>query len=158
MARSKNSKRETRRGSPEAVAKRRAARALNSIFDKGPSTEAELDGRTLKRKRRLIKELQEGKGGEPLKAHEILTHATELFAMGENLASIRKLKPKLPPKPEISDATVAVIRDTQASYAFDKAAWKLIGVDLAAVLNGGAQDAGGTEAPKAKKRASKKKA
>ncbi|HEY8429496.1 MAG TPA: hypothetical protein VIL20_14020, partial [Sandaracinaceae bacterium] len=71
-------KKETRRGSPEAIAKRRAARALNTLFEKG-RTETAMDGRTLKRKRRLMQELKEGKRGETLKAHEVLGHVTELL-------------------------------------------------------------------------------
>src|SRR5690606_14398631 len=151
MARAKQ---KTRRGSPEAIAKRRAARSLNRIFDAGAAANA-LDGRTLKRKKRLLKELQEGKGGEALKAHEVLSHVTELLGLGENMTSIRQLKLRLPPTPPLAGDTLGIIRDTQTSYGFDPRAWKLIGVDIDAVMSGSI----GEEAPATgrKKRARKKK-
>lgn len=99
---------------------------------------AAMDGRTLKRKKRLMKELAEGKGGAALKPHEVLTHVTELLGLGENMSSIRALKPQLPAPIPITDDNVEVIRDTQASYGFDPRAWKLIGIDIDAVMNGGA--------------------
>lgn len=151
MARAKKT---TRRGSPEAIAKRRAARSLNRIFDRGAAASA-LDGRTLKRKRRLLKELQEGKGGEPLKAHEVLSHVTELLALGENMTSIRQLKPQLPPTPPLDEETIEVIRETQASYGFDPRAWKLMGIDIDAIMSGESEEAPTEEAPK--KRGRKKK-
>ncbi|SRR5690606_17864668 len=150
MARAKQ---KTRRGSPEAIAKRRAARSLNRIFDRGAAASA-LDGRTLKRKKRLLKELQEGKGGEALKAHEVLSHVTELLALGENMTSIRQLKPRLPPTPPLSDETVEVIKETQTSYEFDPRAWKLIGIDIEAVMAG---DTGSAPAEGGRKKRGRKK-
>jgi hypothetical protein len=133
MARGK--KDTTRRGSPEAIAKRRAARSLNTLFAKGAST-GSMDGRTLKRKNRLMQELQEGKGGSTIKAHEVLSHVTELLALGESLTTIRALKPRLPPALPVTDANASIIKETQASYNFDPRAWKFLGVDIDAVLSG----------------------
>lgn len=121
----------TRRGSPEAIAKRRVARALNRLFEEGGATE-NLDGRTLKRKKRLMKELKEGRGGKPLKALEVLNHATELLALGETLTSLRKLKPRLPPTPSVNDDSAAVYAETQKNYQFDPKAWKILGIDIEA--------------------------
>ena len=146
-------KKETLRGSPEAIAKRRAARSLNRIFMQSASVNA-LDGRTLKRKTRLAKELAEGKGGEALKAHEILSHTTELLGMGETMTTIRALKPVLPPALPLTDDTVAIIKDTQTSYGFDPRAWKLIGIDIDAIMSGAAVD----PKPAGKKRGRRKKA
>ncbi len=146
-------KKPTRRGSPEAFAKRRAARSLNRMFDQGAVAQA-MDGRTLKRKRRLLKELQEGKGGETLKAHEVLSHVTELLGMGENLTSIRKLKPRLPPSPPVTDEMVGVLRETQQSYNFDPRAWKVLGIDIESIVGGGG-GGGGAEAAAPAKRARK---
>lgn len=133
-------KKTTKRGSPEAIAKRRAARALNTLFDKGPVA-AGLDGRSIRRKNRLTKELAEGKNGQPLKAHEVLSYVTELLQMGETLASIRKLKPKVPPTPPLNDHTIGAIRETQQSYQFDPRAWRVLGIDIEAVLSGNAGNA-----------------
>ena len=156
MARAKK----TKRGSPEAIAKRRAARALNRAFDEGGAPTA-MDGRTLKRKKRLMKELQEGKRGQPLKAHEVLGHVDELLTLGETLTSIRKLKPLTPPTPPMNPETVAIIRTTQENYGFDPRAWKVLGVDLEKVLSDGAgaekapDDDKATKKPAAKANAAK---
>lgn len=142
MARAKKSG----RGSPEAVAKRRAARALNQLFDRaGAST---MDGRTLKRKQRLIKELKAGKRGQPLKAIEALQRIDELLKLGETLGSIRRLKPKVSAPPPATDETVALIAETQKLYGFDPKAWKILGVEL-----GGEKT---SKPAKAAKRASKR--
>lgn len=148
MARAKK----TKRGSPEAIAKRRAARALNRLFDEGGSS-ASMDGRTLKRKKRLIKELKEGRSGKPLKAHEVLAHVDELLALGETVTSIRKMKPLTPPTPSLNAQTIEVIEATQATYGFDPKAWKILGVDIDKAL--GANGAGSDRT--AKKKASRKK-
>lgn len=126
MARAKK----TKRGSPEAIAKRRAARALNRLFEEG-GTGAAMDGRTLKRKKRLIEELKKGKGGQSLKAHEVLAHVTELLTLGETLTTIRKMKPMVPPTPPLSDDNVSIVRATQETYNFDPKAWKILGIDIA---------------------------
>lgn len=146
-------KKETRRGSPEAIAKRRAARALNTLFDES-NVAAAVDGRTAKRRRRIVKELQEGRKGEPLKAHEVLSYVTELLEAGETLTGIRKLKPRVPPAPPLTAETVNAIRSTQESYNFDPRAWKVLGVDIEQVVSGASN---GAAAPKGSKRARKKK-
>ena len=148
----------SRRGHPEAIAKRRAARALNRLFSEASRGDEKIDWRTLKRKRRLIKELAEGgKDGQPLKALEVLTRANELLSLGETLVSLRKLKPKLPPMPPLDETTAAVILDTQANYGFDPKAWKLLGVDLDR-LGAPAAAEGEAEAPARPRRARKKAA
>lgn len=140
-------KKETRRGSPEAIAKRRAARALNTLFEKG-RTETAMDGRTLKRKRRLMQELKEGKRGETLKAHEVLGHVTELLGMGENLTSIRALKPRLPPRPPLTEEVVNAMRETQKAYNYAPQAWRLLGVDIEAIMAGEGAAAAAESAPR----------
>ncbi len=155
MARAKKSSDKTRRGSPEAIAKRRVARALNRLFEEGGTTTA-LDGRTLKRKKRLMKELKDGKAGKPLKALEVLGHVTELLQLGETLTTLRKLKPKLPPAPPVTEESLAIYRETQSQYGFDPKAWKLLGVDLAKD-DGPAKPAAKAPRKKAAKKAAKKK-
>jgi hypothetical protein len=149
----------TRRGSPEAIAKRRAARSLNRIFDQG-AVETGLDGRTLKRKKRLLKELQEGKRGETLKAHEVLGHVTELLTMGETLSNIRRLKPRLPPTPPVTDETRPVFQETQRNYNFDARAWKVLGIEIEDIMGagGGAASAGDDKGAKKKAGRGKKAA
>ena len=78
------------RGSAEAIEKRRVARQINSLFGGGGGQTGKLDGRTEKRRQRLLKELKEGRAGQPLKPIDIIAHANELLALGETLATIRK--------------------------------------------------------------------
>jgi len=149
MARSSKKKPTTRRGSKEAIAKRRVARALNRLFEEGGATD-NLDGRTLKRKKRLLRELKEGRNGKSLKALEVLGHATELLSLGESLTSLRKLKPKLPPKPSTTEESGAIFAETQRNYGFDPKAWKLLGIDIT-------KDAPSAKASPKKKRARARK-
>ncbi len=149
MAKAKK-KTTTRRGSPEAIAKRRVARALNRLFEESGATES-LDGRTLKRKQRLMRELKEGKRGMPLKALEVLAHANELLGLGETLTTLRKLKPKLPHTPAINEDTAGVYLETQKNYGFDPKAWKVLGIDLDKL-------AGGAPAAKPARRTARKSA
>ena len=148
-------KKKTRRGHPEAIAKRRAARALNRIFSDSPKTQT-LDRRSLRRKKRLLDELKEGKDGGPLKALDVLAHATELYGMGETLASLRKLKPKLPPRPSVEGDNVGVLSEVQRLYQFDPRAWRLLGVDIGALETPAAEKPARKPAAK-KTRASRKK-
>lgn len=150
MARTKKKKpATTRRGSPEAISKRRVARALNRLFEEGGAT-GNLDGRTLKRKKRLVHELKEGRGGKPLKALEVLAHATELLALGETLTSLRKLKPKLPPTPSVNEESAGIYAETQKNYGFDPKAWKILGIDIGELIGGS------TKAAPRKRRAASK--
>ncbi|MCB9597463.1 MAG: hypothetical protein H6719_32375 [Sandaracinaceae bacterium] len=150
MARTKK-KVATRRGSPEAIAKRRVARALNRLFEETGATES-LDGRTLKRKQRLMRELKEGKRGKPLKALEVLAHANELLTLGETLTTLRKLKPKLPPTPPVTEESAAVYVETQKNYGFDPKSWRVLGIDIEKLIAGG-----GAPAAKPARKAPRKK-
>jgi hypothetical protein len=131
MARSSSSSsKATGRGSPEAVAKRRAARALNTIFAKEHGAAGGgLDGRTEKRRKRLIKELVEGRRGRPLKPIDVLTHASELLELGETLASLKKqgVKPIAAPRtPEMIEAAARV----REAYSMSPEVFELIGLDI----------------------------
>lgn len=109
--------------------KRRAARALNAVVD-ALGGGVELDGRTERRKRRLVKELVSGRRGAPLKAIDFVAHVSELLGLGESPASLRRkgVRPrKLPADPKF----LAVVERTQAAYAFDLRAWKMLGVKAA---------------------------
>jgi hypothetical protein len=119
------------RGSAEAIEKRRVARQLNTLFGATGPQAGKLDGRTEKRRLRLLKELKEGKRGQALKPIEIITHASELLDMGETLATIRKNglkanKIELDGQEEKADA----VRRAQEAYQFHPEVWKLLGIDL----------------------------
>lgn len=91
-----------------------------------------LDGRTEKRRRRLLQELKEGKGGHALKPIEIVTHANELLEMGETLSTIRKNGVRTPKLDldDTPDKAETVLR-AQEAYGFRPEVWKLLGLDLA---------------------------
>lgn len=117
----------TGRASPRAIEKRRVARELNALLSEG--TPNPNDGRTLRRRQRLLKEIKQGRDGKPLKAIELLTRVDALLKLGETLSSIRKNGVLLPTVALPSDARSVVAR-TQAAYAFDPKAWKILGVDI----------------------------
>jgi hypothetical protein len=138
------------RGSTEAIEKRRVARQLNALFAPSSAESGKRDGRTEKRRQRLLKELKEGRRGEPLKPIEIVTHADELLTLGETLASIRKNGVRTSKQEGAfnSDQLEAVQR-TQAAYAFRPEVWKLLGVDL---HTAGGDDGGRGPRPSAAKK------
>lgn len=115
------------RGSPEAIAKRRTARQLNALLEGGTKEGPKLDGRTEKRRRRLIQELKEGKRGEALKPVEAVSHANELIGLGESLASLKRQGVK-PRKFDTSPEIMEVVHATQAAYGYAEDAWKIIGI------------------------------
>lgn len=114
------------RGSKQAVEKRRAARALNAVVD-SLGGGVELDGRTERRKRRLVKELVSGRRGAPLKAIDFVAHVSELMALGESPASLRRMGVKARKVP-LDPALLTAVERTQAAYGFDLRAWKMLGI------------------------------
>jgi hypothetical protein len=130
-------KKETRRASPEAVEKRRAARLFNQALlgDARPAR----DGRTERRRKRLLKELAEGvaRGGKrELKPIDVLSRVQELLALGEPIASIRKACPR--PRPvEITDEIVEGIRRIHRAYTFPVEAYAFVGLPEDALRKAG---------------------
>jgi len=147
MAKSRSSgNKPNRRGSPEAVEKRRTARALNTLLS-GRSAGTTRDLRTERRRKRLLEELSKGRRGRQLKAIEVLQHANDLLEMGESLTAIKRAagaKHKIPMTPDAEQ----VVRNTQEAYEFDPRVWDVVGAR--AVVGG--ESAGSGEAPAAKPR------
>jgi hypothetical protein len=127
------------------VEKRRAARQLNSLLSGGEGG-LPLDGRTEKRRKRLIKELVGGRRGTPLKPIDVVTHVNELLDIGETIPSLKKQGVK-PRKTDLTEEVLEVVRWTQQAYEFRPEAWQMLGIDLKAIVKGGA--------PKRKKRSSR---
>lgn len=118
------------RGSPEAVQKRRVARRFNDLLTGGGrATSESRDGRTEKRRARLLRDLAKGQGKQgQLKPIDVLTNVNELLELNEPIASIRKnLKTKLslPGSPE---QVVKALRDVHAAYGFKPDAYRLLGL------------------------------
>jgi hypothetical protein len=117
-----------KRGSPEAIAKRRSARAFNDLLD--PTGASRLDGRTEQRRRRLLAELESGKArgsGKALKPVDVLSHVTELLALGESVASIRKVcRPR--PAPATDARLLELLAQLHRAYGFPKEAYSFLGI------------------------------
>lgn len=118
------------RGSKEAIEKRRVARQLNALLMGGSAPSKKLDGRTEKRRARLIKELKQGRRGRPLKPIDVVASVDELLDLGETLSSLRKQGVR-PRKTELTDDVREVVDKTQKAYGFRSEAWRMLGLRVA---------------------------
>ena len=113
-ARTKGSKKTSGgRGSKEAVQKRRAARNLNTLLTGGSKVSNKLDGRTEKRRQRLVGELKNGRAGKALKPIDFAQHVHELLEMGETISSLKKQG--------VKQRKVELTPDVAAAEDFDRA-------------------------------------
>ena len=150
MARAKTSsdKKPNKRGSPEAVAKRVAARHLNDLLTGKKAGAALLDGRTAKRRERLLRELAEG----GLKPVDVLLKVQELLDLGEPLAALRKSVPVRKLRVAPPGAAEAVARMAEA-YELSADAYRFLGLPDAVLV-----EAGVVEGARRKRSAPKKRA
>jgi hypothetical protein len=120
---------QNRRGSPEAIEKRRAARIFNDVLGGRGGGAHKLDGRTEKRRQRLLAELENGatRGARELKPLDVLQRVQELMDLGEPLAHIRKVakvrKTTLSP-----EAIVEVVERLHKAYNFRPEAYRFVGI------------------------------
>lgn len=130
--------RPNRRASPDVIEKRRAARHFNDML-LGQGARPGLDGRTEKRRQRLLQELAEraARGGKhELKPIDVLSRVQALLDLGEPLASIRKACP--PPRSvEITPEIVDGLRRLHQAYGFAPEVYRFVGIDLAALRRAG---------------------
>jgi hypothetical protein len=119
-----------RRGSPEAIAKRRAARQFNDVLGGRGLSAQKLDGRTEKRRKRLLKELEEGKarGHRDLKPLDVLQRVQELMDLGEPLSSIRKVA-KVRKTAIDPGAILGVVKRLHEAYQFRPETYRFVGID-----------------------------
>jgi hypothetical protein len=121
---------QNRRGSPEAIEKRRVARLFNDILGGRGVGAHKQDGRTEKRRQRLLRELEQGKvrGARELKPLDVLVRVHELLELGEPLRSIRKVakarRAVVPP-----EAMVEVVSRLHKAYSFRPECYRFVGVD-----------------------------
>jgi hypothetical protein len=118
-----------RRGSPEAIEKRRVARVFNDILGGGGAGSAKLDGRTEKRRQRLLRELEAGKarGSRELKPLDVLQRVQELMDLGEPLSSIRKVT-KVKKNIVAPEAIVGVVERLHRAYEFRPEVYRFVGI------------------------------
>jgi len=125
-----SAKPQNRRGSPEAIEKRRVARLFNDILGGRGAGAQKQDGRTEKRRQRLLRELEQGKvrGARELKPLDVLVRVHELLELGEPLRSIRKVakvrRAIVPP-----EAMVEVVSRLHKAYGFRPECYRFVGVD-----------------------------
>jgi hypothetical protein len=117
------------RGSAEAIEKRRVARQLNSLLTGGSKIRSKIDGRTEKRRQRLVQELVDGKGGKPLKPNDAVDHTNELLSLGETMTSLKKqgVKPRRTP---LTADVVETVERAQQAYSFNPEAWQILGIHV----------------------------
>lgn len=119
-----------KRGSPEAVEKRRVARLFNDVLG-GVSSSAQRDGRTEKRRQRLLKELDEGlaRGKRELKPIDVLLRVNELLTLGEPVAHLRKVVKVRPIEPSLDPEALAdVVGRLHDAYGFLPEAYRFVGI------------------------------
>ncbi len=118
-----------RRGSPEAIEKRRVARVFNDILGGRGASANKLDGRTEKRRQRLLKELEAGKarGSRELKPLDVLQRVQELMDLGEPLSSIRKIA-KVRKSTVAPESIVGVVERLHRAYSFRPEVYRFVGI------------------------------
>ncbi len=156
MAKAKASatKAANRRGSPEAIEKRRAARLFNDVLGGRGSSSPQLDGRTEKRRQRLLQELESGatRGARELKPLDVLQHVQELLEMGEPLSSLRKVA-KVRRNAVPAASVVDVVERLHKAYNFRAEAYRFVGIADDVLRSAGVLEAEGARKGKPKKRA-----
>lgn len=121
----------SRRASPDVVQKRRVARQFNDLLLGTVGGASRLDGRTEKRRQRLLEELREGAArgnGAPLKPIDVLSRVAALLALETPLTTIRRVaRPARKVIP--SDDVVDGIRKLHEAYGFPPEVYAFVGID-----------------------------
>lgn len=128
MKKARSAKVQNRRGSPEAIEKRRAARFFNDVLGGRGAAAQRLDGRTQKRRQRLLRELETGKarGTRDLKPLDVLLRVQELLELGEGVSALRKVvKVK---KIGLGDDVPLAISRLQKAYNFRPEVYRFVGI------------------------------
>jgi hypothetical protein len=145
---------QNRRGSPEAIEKRRAARLFNDILGGRGAGARKRDGRTEKRRQRLMRELEQGRvrGARELKPLDVLQRVNELLLLGEPLSSIRKVaKVKKPTVP--AESMVDIVSRLHRAYGFRAECYRFVGVGEDVLRSAGVLTEEGPRRGRVRKRA-----
>ena len=122
----------SRRAAPDVVDKRRAARRFNALIE-GSGRTGGLDGRTEKRRARILAELESGlfrASKRALKPIDVLLRVQALLEMGEPVVGIRRAC--RPPRAiAASTEIVEGVRSIHDAYGFRPEAYAFVGVDEA---------------------------
>jgi hypothetical protein len=147
------SKPQNRRGSPEAIEKRRAARIFNDVVGGRGVSGHKLDVRTEKRRQRLLAELEAGstRGKRELKPLDVLQHVQELLELGESLSSIRKVaKVRRSTLPD--ESVVEVVERLHQAYGFRAEAYRFVGIGDEVLRAAGILGDDGARRPRGRKK------
>lgn len=129
------------RASKQAIMKRRAARHFNDVLL--GSSSAALDGRTAKRRARILAELKAGASRaakKPLKPIDVLLRVQSLIDLGEPLANIRKAMGPVKAAPRTAELEEG-LRSLHAAYGFSPEAYPFVGIDEATLRKAGIRSA-----------------
>ncbi len=145
---------QNRRGSPEAIEKRRAARLFNDILGGRGAGAHKRDGRTEKRRQRLLRELEQGRvrGSRELKPLDVLQRVNELLLLGEPLSSIRKVA-KMRKSTVPAESMVDVVSRLHRAYGFRVECYRFVGVGEEVLRSAGVLTDDGPRRGKVRKRA-----
>jgi hypothetical protein len=145
---------QNRRGSPEAIEKRRVARLFNDIVGGRGVGPHKRDGRTEKRRMRLMRELEAGKarGSRELKPLDVLQRVNELLELGEPLSSIRKIA-KVRKGAVPAEQMVDVVSRLHKAYGFRPECYRFVGVGDEVLRGAGILGADGLKRGRPRRRA-----
>lgn len=128
-------KAENRRGSPEAVEKRRVARAFNERF--ADAVAPALDGRTARRRTRLLAELAHGHDdGRPFRPLDVLVRVHELLSLGCSEQAIAHAH-RPPRSVRVTPDKVALLRRLHEAHGFAPASYRFVGFGPTALAKAG---------------------
>jgi hypothetical protein len=118
-----------RRGSPEAIEKRRAGRFFNDVLGGRRTGDGKRDGRTEKRRQRLLHELEKGvaRGTRELKPLDVLQRVQELMELGEPISSIRKVA-KVRKTAVAPESIIEVVGRLHQAYHFRPETYRFVGI------------------------------
>lgn len=127
---------------------------FNDVLGGRGAAAGKLDGRTEKRRQRLLRELEENKahGAKELKPLDVLQRVQELLELGEPLSSIRKAR-RLPKPVVATDATVELIKRLHLAYHFRKEAYRFVGITDETLAEAGALPGASPRKPKRRRAA-----
>ena len=95
----------------------------------GRASASKLDGRTEKRRQRLMRELEAGKarGKRDLKPLDVLLRVQELIELGESLSAIRKVA-KVKKSDVPGEQIIGVVERLHKAYGFRPEVYRFVGI------------------------------
>jgi hypothetical protein len=127
---------------------------FNDILGGSGNGAAKRDGRTEKRRQRLMRELESGKvrGARELKPLDVLQRVNELMELGEPLSSIRKVA-KVRKALVAPESMVDVVSRLHKAYGFRPECYRFVGVTDDILRDAGVLSAEALRRGRARKRA-----